>query len=247
MLDKKIEMNGMTCLDKEERRVWELKLKYTNREERVKWFQRCKDQEILEGDNNSRYYHAKANGRRRKGQIHKLIQEEGVIEGQHQLMSFITNFYKTLFGSGGQSASISMNMEDFSKLREEDRNELIKVISKEEVKAVVVDMKKNRAPGPDGFPIEFYEHFWDLISPDLMRVIEDFQRGNIDIERLNYGVITLVPKTKDAVQIQKFRPICLLNVSFKIITKILMLRLSKVIEYLISQNQTAFIKNRNIM
>ncbi len=80
-----------------------------------------------------------------------------------------------------------------------------------------------------------------------MRVIEDFQRGNIDIERLNYGVITLVPKTKDAMQIQKFRPICLLNVSFKIITKILMLRLSKVIEYLISQNQTAFIKNRNIM
>lgn len=170
-----------------------------------------------------------------------------MIEGQQQLMSFITNFYKTLFGSDGQSASISMNMEDFSKLREEDKNELIKVISKEEVKAVVVDMKKNRAPGPDGFPIEFYEHFWDLISPDLMRVIEDFQKGNIEIERLNYGVITLVPKTKDAVQIQKFRPICLLNVSFKIITKILMLRLSKVIEYLISQNQTAFIKNRNIM
>lgn len=56
-----------------------------------------------------------------------------------------------------------------------------------------------------------------------------------------------MPKTQEALQIQKFRPICLLNVSFKIITKVLMMRVSRVIEYLISQNQTAFIKNRNII
>ena len=71
--------------------------------------------------------------------------------------------------------------------------------------------------------------------------------GTLDVRRLNYGIITLVPKIKDARQIQKFGPICLLNVSFKIITKVLMNRLSKVIRPIISLNQTTFIKGRYIM
>lgn len=80
-----------------------------------------------------------------------------------------------------------------------------------------------------------------------MELITDFMKRKIGVERLNYGVITLIPKCKEARMIQKFRPICLLNVSFKIITKILMERLAEVIEVLIALNQTAFIKNRYIM
>ena len=77
--------------------------------------------------------------------------------------------------------------------------------------------------------------------------MDDFHRGVVDLARLNYGIITLVPKVKDAKQIQKFRPICLLNVSFKIITKVLMNRLSKVVNPIISPIQTAFVKGRYIM
>lgn len=88
-------------------------------------------------------------------------------------MEYITKFYKNLFGHA-QGASMSLDMNDFTKIKEEDRECLTKEISKEEVKNVIDEMRKNRAPGPDGFPIEFYIHFWDLISPDLMAVIEDF-------------------------------------------------------------------------
>ena len=83
---------------------------------------------------------------------------------------------------------------------------------------------------------------WDLIA-----LIEEFARGKINIARLNYVIITLVPKTADAKQIQKFRPICLLNVSFKIITKVLMNRLNLVAADVISPVQTAFIKGRFIL
>ena len=69
----------------------------------------------------------------------------------------------------------------------------------------------------------------------------------IDIIRLNYGIITLVPKTKNANGIQNFRPICLLNVYFKIITKVLMIRLNLVAADVISPVHTAFIKGRYIM
>lgn len=65
--------------------------------------------------------------------------------------------------------------------------------------------------------------------------------------RLNYGVITLVPKGKDADRIQKYRPIFLLNVSLKIITKVFVNRLVQVIWKVIMATQTAFFKGRYIM
>jgi hypothetical protein len=68
--------------------------------------------------------------------------------------------------------------------------------------------------------------------------------GNLDIARLNYGVITLIPKVKDANNVRQYRPICPLNVSFKIFTKLLTDRLTNYANNLISQSQTAFIRGR---
>ena len=86
-----------------------------------------------------------------------------------------------------------------------------------------------------------------MLKTDLKAILDVFHCGKIDLARLNYGIITLVPKSNDAKQIQKFRLICLLNVSFKIITKVLMNRLSKVVNPIISPIQTAFVKGRYIM
>ena len=68
-------------------------------EEELKWYQRSKAQFILEGDSNTRYFHSIANGRHRKKHNHSLIQDEGTIEGHDQLKSYITNYYKNLFGA----------------------------------------------------------------------------------------------------------------------------------------------------
>lgn len=45
-------------------------------------------------------------------------------------------------------------------------------------------------------------------------MFQDFHRGSLDIKRLNFGVITLVPKLKKANTIKQYRPICLLNVDY---------------------------------
>jgi hypothetical protein len=67
------------------------------REEELKWYQRSKDQLILEGDLNARYFHGIANGRHRRKHIQSLVQDEGRIEGHEQLKLYITNYYKGLF------------------------------------------------------------------------------------------------------------------------------------------------------
>jgi hypothetical protein len=69
----------------------------------------------------------------------------------------------------------------------------------------------------------------------------------ITIKLVNFGTITLLPKCEDALVIQKFRPICLMNTSLKIVTKGMNNRLAPVAEHIIDKTQTAFMKNRHIM
>lgn len=106
-LDAKAENLGVSATDREERRELESRLRFVIREEKIKWFQRSKEKEVLEGDCNTKYFHAKANGRKRKSQIHMLVQDGVCIEGQRDLMMYITNFYKNLFGHS-QEVSISL-------------------------------------------------------------------------------------------------------------------------------------------
>jgi len=78
-------------------------------------------------------------------------------------------------------------------------------------------------------------------------MFDDFHKGNMDIKRLNYGIITLVPKVKEANNIKQYRPICLLNVDFKIFTKALNNRFIPIAKEVIGGSQTGFIKGRNIL
>ena len=71
--------------------------------------------------------------------------------------------------------------------------------------------------------------------------------GKLYIHSLNFGVITLLPKITDATRIQQYRPIYLLNVSFKVFMKVLNNRILKMTDKLIRPSQTAFILGRYIM
>jgi hypothetical protein len=89
-------------------------------------------------------------------------------------------------------------------------------------------MEHNKSPGPDGFPAEFYQVFWGVIKDDLLAMFHDFHKDSLDRFSLNFGIITLIPKIENATKIQQYRPICVLNISFKIFTKVGTNRLNKV-------------------
>ena len=158
-------------------------------------------------------------------------------------MEHITNYYKTLFDQADKS-NINLDIQNHVGISPQEESDLIKPFSLEEIRDVVFNMEKNKSPGPDGFSIDIYQHIWELLKTDLKAILDDFHSGKAVLARLNYEIITLVLKVKDARHIQRFRPICLLNVSFKIITKVLMNKLSKVVNPIISPIQTAFVKGR---
>jgi hypothetical protein len=119
--------------------------------------------------------------------------------------------------------------------------------SKEEVKDAVFCSYAEGAPVPDGFPFLFYQTFWNIVKDDLVNLVRLFEKGELNLERLNFAMITLIPIEPEAKNLKKFRPISLLNCSFKIFGKLLNNRLIAVADRLIASNQTAFIKGRYIL
>lgn len=218
-------------------------------EDELYWFKRSHETWLHKGDNNTDYFHKVANGRKRKGAIFSLQDGDNTIEGDQNLLNRATNYYKDLFGSA-DSNKIPLKPEMFEGLpilKSSDNEDLCKPFSEKEIKDALFQMEHNKAAGPDKIPAEFYQVCWDIIKKDIIELFEEFHRGDLDVSRINYGIITLLPKVKDANKIQLFRPICLLNCLYKLITKVLTLRISGYAEKLISREQTAFMKGRNIM
>ena len=190
-----------------------------------------------------------ANGKHRKKLIRSLDHEGGKIEGQTNLKNYITEFYKGLFGDPLDN-NISLDEEiiqDITQVSPSENEFLTAPFTIEEVKEAIFQMEKNKAPGPDGFPAEFYQKFWEIIKGDIMLMFKDLFHGNLPLFSLNFGVITLIPKLQEVNVIQQYRPICLLNVSFKIFTKVATNRLNMVADKVISPTQTAFMQGRNIL
>jgi hypothetical protein len=80
----------------------------------------------------------------------------------------------------------------------------------------------------------------------VLQILNDFALGRVDIARLNFGILSLIPKVQGAENIKQYRPIALINVVFKLVSKAYAVRLSPVAHRVISQAQTAFIKGRFI-
>ena len=80
-----------------------------------------------------------------------------------------------------------------------------------------------------------------------MAMFKYFDKGNLPIFSLNFEILVLIPKLKESKMIQQYRPICMLNISFKIFTKVLANRLNIVVDKIIKPTQTAFMTGRYIM
>jgi len=132
-------------------------------------------------------------------------------------------------------------------MQQADNKSLTRPFTLEELDITIKQMKNNTAPSPDGFSVEFYKALWPFVRDDIKGMLDRLFEGQLELWRLNYGVIILIPRVKPAVNVKQFRPICLMNVIYKIVTKTLTIRLTSVIDKVISPYQTAFILGQNIL
>ena len=119
------------------------------------------------------------------------------------------------------------------------------VFTTDECRAALKLMAKNKVPGISGFTAEFFEYFWDSLGPLAVQYFNDAAEHGLHVSQRR-GVIILLPKKGDQKMLKNKRPICLLDVLYKIIAKVIAIRMARVIDLLISSDQTGSLPGRYI-
>ncbi|GBG67475.1 hypothetical protein CBR_g609 [Chara braunii] len=135
------------------------------------------------------------------------------------------------------------------RLSSEEQAILERPIALEELWEAVKSMARGKSPGSDGLPVEFYEACWEHIGPELLSLYNRVLEGGSMTEDMKLGIITLIYKKGDKSNIRNWRPISRLNVSYKILAKLLARRLRRLAPYLpslVHVDQGAFVQGRSI-
>ena len=121
------------------------------------------------------------------------------------------------------------------------------LLSLTECNQALLSMAKNKSPGSDGLPVEFYHTFWDDIGQLVVNSFNcAFEKGYLSDEQ-GRAIISLIPKPgKDTRYLKNWRPIALLNTDYKIAAKCIAFRLKDILNTIISCEQTGFLKGRFI-
>ena len=196
-------------------------------------------------DANTKFFHARVNSRRSKIFIFKLRCNHGWVKSHAEKQGVVHNHFSAAIGRGDPS-SLNFNWDSLN-LPVPNLEGIDDVFSEAEVKAAIMALPSDKAPGSDGFTDKLFKACWETIKGDIMAAINrfaDLHKNNL--KRLNSANIVLIPKKEGAEDIIDYRPISLIHAFDKIVAKILLLRLTPRMNDLVSIGQTVFIKKISI-
>jgi len=169
-----------------------------------------------------------------------------VVEGVQNVRNVVFNHFSSHFQTRHAHRPRLDDM-NFRMLNCRDRAVLIKPFSLDEVKAAVWDCDNFKCLGPDGVNLGFIKNFWDILKLDVLCFLSEFHRNGRLAKGINNTLIALIPKVDSPQRLNDFRPILLVGSMYKILAKVLANRLRSVIDSVVSDTQSAFIKGRQIL
>jgi hypothetical protein len=108
-------------------------------------------------------------------------------------------------------------------------------------------MPKDKAPGSDDIPTEFFQELTKEIAPTLLLAFRAMLNIGETSARINKGIITLIPKSGDHAKLSNWHPITLLGNIYKILAKTLVRRLQGLLPCIVRLGQTKFVEGRSIL
>ena len=220
--------------------------------EKAKGYQvRSRAKWIAEGERSTRYFLKLEKRHQTFNRIDSLETKNGIkIFNSNQILMEAHTFYSDLYASSKpKHDDIEKYLKSLNigkKLSHEEKQICEGKISKEECKYAVENLKKNKSPGWDGLPPEFYQQFWEDIQDLILDSFnESFREGELsDTQKLS--VLSLIFKKGNRDKLENYRPISLSNYDYKILAFVLAERLQKVVKSIISEDQTGYIRKRYI-
>jgi hypothetical protein len=166
--------------------------------------------------------------------------------GVHPIRQVVVTHFASHFKAGRWERPGVDNLQ-FRRLTVLEGGSVIKPFSMEEVRVAVWDCDSYKSLGPDGINFGFIKEFWLKLQVDIMRFISEFHRNGKLTKGINSTFIALNPKVASPQRLNDFRPISLVGCLYKILVKVLANRLRMVIGIVISESQTAFVIDRQIL
>ena len=208
---------------------------------RVSWHEK--------GERNTKYFLSLEKRNYNKKNIQFIKDGDNIISNSKDILDKFSQTYQNKYKSNRditpQQSFIANHVT--GKLSTHDRLKLDKDIELPELTTALNSMKSGKTPGSNGFPVEFFRHFWTKLGPFIHRAFKTaLQEGN-DLSSHKEGIITLIPKKgKSPHSCKGWRPITLLNVDYKIISTVIASRLRKVLAKITNPAQTAYMYLRTI-
>ncbi|GJU97813.1 RNA-directed DNA polymerase, eukaryota [Tanacetum coccineum] len=208
--------------------------------------QKAKVRWLIKGDENSKYFHGIINSKRSQLNIHGILQDGDWVVDPNKVKSEFLKHFSNQF-SKPSTTGVKIDFQFPTRLRFKQIEELECPISYKEIKKAFWDCGSNKSPGPDGYTFEFFLKILEYSKSRLDCSVYEFFSSSKFPQGCNSSFIALIPKIHDVKDVKDFRPISLIGSLYKIIAKILANRLSLVISDLISDVQSAFIFNRQLL
>ena len=185
--------------------------------------------------------------------INRLVDSDGIeITGKDRILHECTSYYEELYTTQHDQRAFEGAFDrflegvDIPRLTEEDRESCEGNITDSECLQALKSMANGKVPGPSGFTKEFFVANWESLGSLTVRYInEAYTKGSFFVTQRR-GFISLLPKKGDQRYLKNKRPVVLLDIIYKIAAKVISLRMQKVINGLISTDQTGFLKGRSI-
>ena len=210
---------------------------------------RSRNRWVEEGETSSSYFFRLEKKRSAVSWISALRESDGtIVSSPSDLCHSFAAFYSSLFtASAIDSVARDSLLSNLSSILPPDQAEHCEGrFSVDECHAALFGMAKGKSPGLDGLPMEFYVKFWSIIGSDLVDVLNScYSSGSLALSQRR-GVISLIFKKGDRLDIRNWRPISLLNVDYKIAARALAGRLLKVIHIVVHKDQTCGVPGRFI-
>ena len=180
-----------------------------------------------------------------------LLTDNGLVTSQHAIIDTCKNFYAALYSNESiddDSKLFFLQDHTLANLSEIDSQSLDGPITKDECVAAIKDMANNKSPGLDGLTKEFYAVMFPIFGDSFVTMINNcFVNHRLSLSQRT-GLITLICKNSEhSADLENWRPISLLNLDYKILSKVLFLRLRTVIDSIVNTDQTCGVVGRSIL
>eukprot|EP00253_Pinus_taeda_P005642 PITA_05642 len=150
-------------------------LEERRKQEEILWRQKSKVRRLREGERNTKFSHKAMIQHRQRNKIFSIKNQEGQHILEHEEIKKVSvNHFKTLLTEtqDNRTEAITILCKEIPKLVTRDQNlALMRKVTREEVEKIVRNMKRNKAPGPDRYTVEFYQAGWYLLAEERLKTI----------------------------------------------------------------------------